>query len=128
MLYDFHKWQNDRRPETLHATYLVYGIQKKQPEQAEQEDEDVEIADSTSEVGHHFSDEVLTHTLTLTKEEQLQGERVKRRHLPDDHARELTRYYKMFYGSTRRLHLSTSTVWHLIRSRISRFWPTRPTT
>lgn len=73
MLYDFHKWQNDRRPGTLHATYLVYGTQMKKPDQAEQ-DGDVEMTDVTSETGQNFSDEVLTHALTLVKEEQLQGE------------------------------------------------------
>jgi DNA polymerase delta subunit 3 len=68
MLYDFHKWQNDKRPGSLHATYLVYGTQRK----AEQ-DGDVEMTDSMSDSGIPFSDEVPTKTLSLVKEEQLQG-------------------------------------------------------
>jgi DNA polymerase delta subunit 3 len=69
MLYEFHKMQNDKRPGTLHATYLVYGTQRKASEQ----DGDVEMTDSVSESGVPFSDEVSTQTMTLVKEEQLQG-------------------------------------------------------
>ncbi|KAH6660855.1 DNA polymerase subunit Cdc27 [Truncatella angustata] len=65
MLYEFHKWQNDKRPGTLHATYLVYGTSKK----PEEPDNDVEMTDSQSEP---LSDEVPTTTLTLVVEEQLQ--------------------------------------------------------
>ncbi|CAJ2512324.1 Uu.00g053390.m01.CDS01 [Anthostomella pinea] len=70
MLYEFHKWQNDKRPGTLHATYLVYGTKLK----VEQQDGDVEMTDSqTSEDVHvPFSDEVPTHTLSLVKEGELQ--------------------------------------------------------
>ncbi|KAI1850177.1 hypothetical protein JX265_013456 [Neoarthrinium moseri] len=70
MLYEFHKWQNDKRPGTLHATYLVYGTRRK----TEEPDGDVEMTDSQSESGFgtSFSDEVLIHTLTLAKEDQLQ--------------------------------------------------------
>lgn len=68
MLYDFHKWQNDKRPGTLHATYLVYGTQRKV-----EQDGDVEMTDSISESGIPFSDEVPTKTMSLVKEEQLQG-------------------------------------------------------
>ncbi|KAI0127164.1 DNA polymerase subunit Cdc27 [Xylariales sp. AK1849] len=67
MLFEFHKWQNDKRPGTLHATYLVYGTPKK----AEEQDGDVEMTDSMSESGLPFSDEAPTHTLTLVQEEQL---------------------------------------------------------
>ena len=73
MLYDFHKSQNDRKPGSIHATYLVYGTAKKATGQ--QHDGDVEMTDSQpSEDGHGpFSDEVPTQTLSLVKEEQLQG-------------------------------------------------------
>jgi DNA polymerase delta subunit 3 len=70
MLYGFHKWQNDKRPGTLHATYIVYGTQRKATEQ----DDDVEMTDSMSDSGIAFSDDVPTCTLTLVREEQLQGE------------------------------------------------------
>ncbi|KAI8631923.1 hypothetical protein F5Y19DRAFT_472809 [Xylariaceae sp. FL1651] len=70
MLYDFHKSQNDKRPGTLHATYLIYGTQKR----PENQDEDVEMTDSqmSDDVHSPYSDLVPTHTLSLVKEEQLQ--------------------------------------------------------
>ncbi|KAK6088453.1 DNA polymerase delta subunit 3 [Seiridium cupressi] len=70
MLYDFHKWQNDKRPGMIHATYLVYGTRKKLAEA----DGDVEMADSQSESGVPFSDEVPISTLMLARGEQLQGD------------------------------------------------------
>lgn len=73
MLYEFHKWQNDKRPGSLHATYLVYGTRKK-VEKAEEQDGDVEMTDSHSEMRMTFSDEVPTYTLSLIREAQLQGE------------------------------------------------------
>ncbi|KAI4867991.1 DNA polymerase subunit Cdc27 [Hypoxylon rubiginosum] len=71
MLYEFHKWQNDKRPGSLHATYLVYGTRKK-VEKAEEQDGDVEMTDSHSEMRMTFSDEVPTYTLSLIREAQLQ--------------------------------------------------------
>lgn len=68
MLYDFHKWQNDKRPGTLYATYLVYGTQRK----PEETNGDVEMTESQSESGH-VETYVPTSTLTLVNEEQLQG-------------------------------------------------------
>ncbi|KAI0910856.1 DNA polymerase subunit Cdc27 [Ustulina deusta] len=70
MLYDFHKWQNDKRPNTLHATYIVYGTKSRPVQQ----DQDVEMTDSqTSEaVDAPFSELVPTHTLSLVSQEQLQ--------------------------------------------------------
>ncbi|KAH8681762.1 DNA polymerase subunit Cdc27 [Xylariales sp. PMI_506] len=68
MLFDFHKWQNDKRPGSLNATYLVYGIQQK----IVQEDEDVDMADSNSESELSPSEEVTTVTMTLVKDENLQ--------------------------------------------------------
>ncbi|KAI1099366.1 DNA polymerase subunit Cdc27 [Jackrogersella minutella] len=73
MLYEFHKWQNDKHPNSLHATYLVYGT-KKNVVKVEEHDGDVEMTDSqnSEEVHPPFSDDVPTHTLSLVKEEQLQ--------------------------------------------------------
>lgn len=67
MLYDFHKWQNDKKPNRLHATYLVYGTRK-----VDGQDGDVEMTDSMSEPEMALSDEVAVHTLALIKEEELQ--------------------------------------------------------
>ncbi|ETS75843.1 hypothetical protein PFICI_12787 [Pestalotiopsis fici W106-1] len=64
MLYEFHKWQNDKRPDTLHATYLVYGTRKKQVEA----NGDVEMTDSQSE----NETDVSSNTMTLVREEKLQ--------------------------------------------------------
>ncbi|KAF3066569.1 DNA polymerase delta subunit 3 [Daldinia childiae] len=73
MLYDFHKWQNDKCPGSLHATYLVYGT-KKAAVKVEESDGDVKMTDSSSSEEMHvpFSDEVPTYTLSIVKEEQLQ--------------------------------------------------------
>lgn len=70
MLYDFHKWQNDKRPGTLHATYIIYGTKSKPVRQ----DEDVEMTDSQASEGVDapFSDLVPTYTLSLVKQEQLE--------------------------------------------------------
>ncbi|RYC54544.1 hypothetical protein CHU98_g11662 [Xylaria longipes] len=72
MLYDFHKWQNDKRPGTLHATYIIYGTKNRPP----QPDEDVEMTDSqmSEDVDAPFSDLVPTYTLSLVSQEQLEGE------------------------------------------------------
>jgi DNA polymerase delta subunit 3 len=72
MLYDFHKWQNDKRPGSLHATYIIYGTKTK----PKVDDEDVEMTDSQMSDDRHapFSDLVPTHTLSLVSEEQLHGQ------------------------------------------------------
>lgn len=72
MLYDFHKWQNDKRPGSLHATYIIYGIKSK-PAQA---DGDVEMTDSqvSEDMDAPFSDLVPAYTLSLVRQEQLEGE------------------------------------------------------
>ncbi|KAI1822274.1 DNA polymerase subunit Cdc27 [Xylaria intraflava] len=73
MLYDFHKWQNDKRPGTLHATYIIYGT-KARPEH---QDGDLEMTDSqasqtSDDMDFPLSDLVPTYTLTLATQEQLQ--------------------------------------------------------
>ncbi|TGJ83640.1 hypothetical protein E0Z10_g5129 [Xylaria hypoxylon] len=72
MLYSFHKWQNDKRPGTLHATYIIYGSKSRPVKQ----DEDVEMTDSQASeaMDAPFSDLVSTYTLSLVSQEQLQGE------------------------------------------------------
>ncbi|KAI1332399.1 hypothetical protein F5Y16DRAFT_177098 [Xylariaceae sp. FL0255] len=72
MLYDFHKWQNDKKPGTLHATYIVYGTKNKPLR--EQQDEDVEMTDSQPSDPDHapFSDTVPATALSLITEDQLQ--------------------------------------------------------
>ncbi|KAF7560234.1 hypothetical protein G7046_g3904 [Stylonectria norvegica] len=67
MLYDFHKYQNALRTDSVYATYLIYGTKTSTNSQA---DGDVEMASSMPEHGT-FSDEVPTMTLTLTREENL---------------------------------------------------------
>ncbi|KAI1383681.1 DNA polymerase subunit Cdc27 [Hypoxylon trugodes] len=73
MLYEFHKWQNPKRPGSLHATYIVYGI-KKNIVKVEERDGDVEMTDSQVSEDQQvpFSDEIPTYTLSLIREEQLQ--------------------------------------------------------
>ncbi|KAI0817046.1 DNA polymerase subunit Cdc27 [Xylaria sp. FL0064] len=70
MLYDFHKWQNDKRPNTLHATYIIYGTKNRQVHR----DEDVDMTDSqmSDATDAPFSDLVPTYTLSLVSQEQLQ--------------------------------------------------------
>ncbi|KAJ1326832.1 DNA polymerase subunit Cdc27 [Microdochium nivale] len=71
MLFEFHKWQNDKRPGSLHATYLIYGTKKL----VDEEDGDVDMTSSQmSEESPpvRFSDDVLTETLSLVKQEELE--------------------------------------------------------
>lgn len=69
MLYDYHSYQNAQKPDSIHATYLVYGI--KRNEKAS-EDGDVEMS---SPVPEHdpTSEEVPSTTLSLVREENLKG-------------------------------------------------------
>ncbi|KAI1426649.1 DNA polymerase subunit Cdc27 [Xylaria sp. FL1777] len=70
MLYDFHKWQNDKRPGALHAIYMIYGTKSRPVQQ----DEDVEMTDSqvSEAMDAPFSDLVPTYSLSLVSQEQLQ--------------------------------------------------------
>ncbi|KAI0867419.1 DNA polymerase subunit Cdc27 [Hypoxylon argillaceum] len=69
MLYDFHKWQNDKRPDTLHATYIIYGTKNRPVQQ----DGDVEMTNSqmSEDIDPPLSDLVPTYTLSLVSQEQL---------------------------------------------------------
>jgi len=71
ILYEFHKSQNAKRPSSIHATYLVYGV--KTPEKA-QEDGDVEMTSSAPDPDAHNEsapDVVMAYTLTVVPEEEL---------------------------------------------------------
>ncbi|KAK2034547.1 hypothetical protein LX32DRAFT_634368 [Colletotrichum zoysiae] len=67
MLYEFHRSQNGMRPGTIHATYLVYGIQKTAKVL---EDDDVEMTSSPPDVEPLF-DEVVTRSLALVPGDRL---------------------------------------------------------
>lgn len=68
MLYDFYKYQNALRADSVHATYLVCGSKASDT----QPDGDVEMSSSMPE-HESFSDAVPTITLTVVKEESLEG-------------------------------------------------------
>ncbi|KAK0636893.1 DNA polymerase subunit Cdc27 [Bombardia bombarda] len=75
MLYDFYKSQNDRRPGAVHATYLVYGVQKGagiSRSWKSSADGDVEMASSLPEVDP-IDDPVSTYTLSLVQEDRLEA-------------------------------------------------------
>ncbi|KAJ9134547.1 DNA polymerase delta subunit 3 [Coniochaeta hoffmannii] len=74
MLYDFHKWQNSKRPGSVHATYLVYGTKKdelanSQPQRSQ--DEDVDMMSSAPDP-EEDDDVVPVKTLSLVAENELQ--------------------------------------------------------
>lgn len=69
MLYDYHEYQNAQKPQSVHATYLVYGKKNVQEPVAEA---DVEMSSSLPEEDV-LSEEVPTAILTLAREEQLKG-------------------------------------------------------
>lgn len=74
MLYDFHKSQNARKPNSVHATYLVYGTKRaEEPNQPVQGDGDVEMTSSIPEV-ESIPEQVPTFTLSLVTEKKLQGD------------------------------------------------------
>ncbi|CEJ95147.1 hypothetical protein VHEMI10645 [[Torrubiella] hemipterigena] len=68
MLYDFHKYQNDLKPASVHATYLVYGSK---PAIKAEADGDVEMMSSAPEQDY-LTDAVPCTTMTLVAEDKLQ--------------------------------------------------------
>lgn len=75
MLYDFHKWQNGKRPGSVHATYLIYGTKKDehastQPQPTQ--DDDVDMMSSIPEP-EEDDDMVPVRTLSLVPEDRLKG-------------------------------------------------------
>lgn len=68
MLYDFHKYQNNLKPASVHATYLVYGSK---PTVKAGADGDVEMMSSAPEQDY-LTDAVPCTTMTLVAEDKLQ--------------------------------------------------------
>ncbi|PNY23496.1 Uncharacterized protein TCAP_06562 [Tolypocladium capitatum] len=68
MLYDFHKYQNALRADSIHATYLVYGAKSAK---SKQQNGDVRMSSSMPEPGP-LSEAISTKTLTLVGEQNLQ--------------------------------------------------------
>ncbi len=68
MLYDFYKYQNALRADSVHATYLVYGVKDAIP----QPDVDVEMDNSQPEP---LTEQVQTMTMTLSSDDKLTGTR-----------------------------------------------------
>lgn len=73
MLYDYHVYQNEQKPSSIHATYLVYGL--KASEKQKGADGDVEMSMSSSMPDQEGDDEeeVPIYTLSLVREENLTG-------------------------------------------------------
>lgn len=69
MLYDYHKYQNGLRADSVHATYLVFGTKTAEDAQG---DGDVEMASSMPEP-EALSEDAPTATLTIVAEEKLNG-------------------------------------------------------
>ncbi|KPM40093.1 hypothetical protein AK830_g6488 [Neonectria ditissima] len=67
MLYDFHKYQNALRADSVHATYLVYGTKNSDNVAA---DGDIEMSSSMPD-HEALSEEVVTTTLSLAREGEL---------------------------------------------------------
>jgi len=74
MLYDFHKSQNDRKPGSIHATYMLYGSEKsEEPSSQMQPDGDVEMSSSPPEI-ESTAEQVPTMVMSLVNEGQLEGD------------------------------------------------------
>lgn len=71
MLYEFHKYQNDRRPGTIHATYIIYGV-KKAADERNGADGDVEMTSSVPEA-ESLDEAVPIFSLSLVQEDKLKG-------------------------------------------------------
>lgn len=69
MLYDFHRYQNASRANSVYATYLVYGIKSSDNQES---DGDVEMSSSAPE-NEALSETVPVTTMTLAREEELSG-------------------------------------------------------
>ncbi|CZR63295.1 uncharacterized protein PAC_13192 [Phialocephala subalpina] len=94
MLYEFHREQNGRKPGTIHATYLISGTKRKEPEPtngaAEQDGEDTHMQSSL-----YFSssmpqpeesiEESGVLSITLVREENLEEVRSQYEHITSVH-------------------------------------------
>ncbi|PHH92389.1 hypothetical protein CDD83_7570 [Cordyceps sp. RAO-2017] len=70
ILYDFHQYQNSLRADSVHATYLLYGVKSAKSQQ--EDGADVEMSSSMPEPLPR-SEAILTQTLTLVREEDLEA-------------------------------------------------------
>ena len=111
MLYDFYKYQNALRAESVHATYLVYGVKDPVP----QPDVDVEMDSSQPEA---LTEKVPTLTMTLVSDDKLKGLRPFLRHAPTP----LTVSLKKPSLYIAKSQLSTFTAWLPIPKEISYCW------
>ena len=74
MLYDFYKSQNDRKPGSIHATYVVYGsVKSEEPSSQVQPDGDVEMSSSLPEI-ESSAEQVPTMVMSLVNEDRLKGD------------------------------------------------------
>lgn len=89
MLYEFHRSQNAKKPQSLHATYLVCGVRKPAIEESStnrvhaENGEDVTMADDSfmsssmpepAEEDEEPHEEIPVTSITLVREEHLVGE------------------------------------------------------
>lgn len=73
MLYEFHTTQNAKHPNTVHATYMIYGVKSTaQTNGHSSNDDDVEMT-SSPPVASMLAEEVPLSTLSLVTEEHLSG-------------------------------------------------------
>jgi len=76
MLFEFHRSQNAKCPNTVHATYLVYGRKKghaQQPSALKNGDSDIEMTSSAPEA-ESISEAVPAYSLSLIPEDRLNGQ------------------------------------------------------
>jgi DNA polymerase delta subunit 3 len=81
MLYEFHRQQNSKKPDTIHATYLIAGIKKPEPPPTNGHAKDGEDDYMQSSPFMHSSmpgpdegtGESGVLTISLVKEEDLEG-------------------------------------------------------
>ena len=71
MLFEFHESQNAQKPDSVHATYLVYGEKR---DDTSNGDEDVEMSSSPPGAeAESISESTRALTLTLVEEDKLKG-------------------------------------------------------
>lgn len=73
MLYDYHVYQNEQKPSSIHATYLVYGVKPREKQKGGDGDVEMSMSSSMPEQNEDDEEEVPTYTLSLIREENLTG-------------------------------------------------------
>jgi hypothetical protein len=77
MLFDFHKSQNEKKPGSVYATYLVYGIKSSnQARTRVGEDGDVDMTSSIPDTDS-VAEIVPAYTMSLVQEDKLKGELIE---------------------------------------------------